>query len=493
MPFDDKIKLIKKNLTALLISEMLTRVMMLVFTIILARTYGKEQFGVYALALSIGGLFEIFFNMGLNTVFIQRVVGEKKPLQEELSTFLPLRILLSLASFACFIVFIILMGKNAATMEALALGGLYYTIASMVGFLWASFDAKQQMQYTAGIKLFQHIIIFVLGMFFIYYGYSISTIVGTYVIAICLAGLATIIIIHKYFTHIRPRIMTQKWKEIIHKGWPIALSGAFVFVYSYLDTIIISLNQGEQAVGLYQASYKIIGTLFILSSIINQAYFPSLIESHHQDKDKLQHIFDKTLKSVFFWSIPISIGGAMLSERIILFIFGPEYTGAIAVFTILIWNCIIYFASSAMTTLLYALGKQRETLKVFFIGAAVNTALNLYIIPKYGIEGAAITTLAAESAVLIGIYLLVKNHIKVKIIKHIWMPLVSAAFMALALSYINIERMAAVLTTINLVKPLFGIFESLILTVAFGGAVYFIVYFGLKQTSSKARTHLNKK
>lgn len=177
----------------------------------------------------------------------------------------------------------------------------------------------------------------------------------------------------------------------------------------------------------------------------------------------------------------------MLSERIILFIFGPEYTGAIAVFTILIWNCIIYFASSAMTTLLYALGKQRETLKVFFIGAAVNTALNLYIIPKYGIEGAAITTLAAESAVLIGIYLLVKNHIKVKIIKHIWMPLVSAAFMALALSYINIERMAAVLTNINLAKPLFGIFESLILTVAFGGAVYFIVYFGLKQTSSRVQ------
>jgi len=465
MPFDDKIKLIKKNLSALLISEMLTRVMMLIFTIILARTYGKEQFGVYALALSIGGLFEIFFNMGLNTVFIQRVVGEKKPLHEELSTFLPLRILLSLASFACFIVFIFLMGKSAATLESLALGGLYYTIASVVGLLWACFDAKQQMQYTAGIKLFQYIIIFGLGMFCVSYGYSISSIIGAYVISILLAGITTVIIIHKYFSHIRPRIMIQKWKDIINKGWPIALSGAFVFIYSYLDTIIISLNQGEQAVGLYQASYKIIGTLFILSSIINQAYFPSLIESHHQDKSKLQLIFDKTLKSVFFWSIPISIGGGMLAQRIILFIFGPEYAGATSVFTILIWNCIIFFASSAMTTLLYALGKQRETIKVFFIGALVNTALNLYIIPKYGIEGAAITTLAAESAVLIGIYLLVKKHITVKILKHIWMPLVSAAFMAITLSYVS--------------------FESLILTVALGGAIYFGVYFGLQRTSRK--------
>lgn len=409
MPFEDKLKLVKKNLSALLISEMLTRIMMLIFTIVLARTYGQEQFGVYALALSIGGLFEIFFNMGLNTVFMQRVVGEKKPLQEELSTFLPLRILLSLASYVCFIIFIFLMGKPEATMESLALGGLYYTIASIIGFLWATFDAKQQMQYTAGIKLFQHIIIFGLGMFFLFFGYPISSIVGTYVVAITLAGILTIIIIHKYFSKIKPRLMVREWKEIMYKGWPIALSGAFVFVYNYLDTIIISLNQGEQAVGLYQVSYKIIGTLVILSSVINQAYFPTLIETHHQEKEKLLHIFDKALKSVFFWSIPISIGGAMLAERIILFIFGPEYAAAGAIFRILIWNCIIYFASSAMTSLLYALGKQRQTLKVFFIGAVVNTALNLYIIPIYGIEGAALTTLAAESAVLIGIYLLVKK------------------------------------------------------------------------------------
>lgn len=472
MPFEDKIKLIKKNLSALLVSEMLTRVMMLVFTIILARTYGKEQFGIYALALSIGGLFEIFFNMGLNTVFMQRVVGEKKSLQEELSVFLPLRILLSLASYVCFIAFIFLMGKSEATLESLALGGLYYTIASIVGFLWACFDAKQQMQYTAGIKLFQYIIIFGLGMFFLSFGYPISSIVGAYVVSITLAGILTAIIIHKYFSKIKPYFETKKWREIIYKGWPIALSGAFVFVYNYLDTIIISLNQGEQAVGLYQVSYKIIGTLFILSSIINQAYFPSLIETHHQEKEKLLHIFDKALKSVFFWSVPISIGGVMLAERIILFIFGPEYAEATIVFRILIWNCIIYFASSAMTSLLYALGKQRDTLKVFFIGALVNTILNLFIIPRYGIEGAAITTLAAESAVLIGIYLLVKKYITVKILKHVWMPLVSAAFMAIILNEINLE--------------------SLILTIALGGVMYFIIYFGLQQTSSKAHAHLQK-
>ncbi|MCC7197622.1 polysaccharide biosynthesis C-terminal domain-containing protein, partial [Candidatus Peregrinibacteria bacterium] len=110
-------------------------------------------------------------------------------------------------------------------------------------------------------------------------------------------------------------------------------------------------------------------------------------------------------------------------------------------------------------------GKQRQTLKVFFIGAVVNTALNLYIIPIYGIEGAALTTLAAESAVLIGIYLLVKKHIPVRILKHIWIPLISAAFMAIALADIN--------------------FESLILTVTLGASIYFIVYFGLQQTSSK--------
>jgi len=465
MLFEEQLKLIKKNMSALLISEVLTRLMMLVFTIILARAYGKEQFGLYALALSIGGLFEIIFNMGLNTVFLQRVIGEKKPLQEELSVFLPLRIILSVASYGCFVIFIFLMGKSPIALESLALGGLYYTIASIVGFLWACFDARQKMQYTAGIKFFQYVIIFGLGMYFTLYNYPIGSIVGTYVISIVLAGIVTVVVINRYFSKIKSRVNITAWKAIIKSGWPIALSGTFVFMYNYLDTIIISLNQGEQAVGLYQVSYKIIGSLFILSSLINQAYFPSLIESHTQEKSKLITIFDKALKTVFFWSIPISVGGVMLGERIILFVFGPEYAAATTTFTILIWNCIIFFCSSAMASLLYALGKQRQTVKVFFIGALVNTALNLYIIPRYGIEGAAITTILAEIAVLIGVYVQVKKEIDVNIFKSVLLPLFCSTIMALALRFIN--------------------FESLILMIAMGGAIYFATYFGISFLNSR--------
>lgn len=484
--FEKTIKLVRKNFSFLLISELAIRLLMLILTIYLARIYGTTNYGIYALALSTGNLFEIIFNMGLGTVFMQRISGVKDSaetthqspahlkthLEEQLAIFLPLRIILSVISFGCFIIFSLALQKSSETFIALNLAGLYFSIFSINTFLWSCFDSRQKMHFTAIAKLILYLIIFGLGLYFIILRTSISLIISTYIVGTIASLIFTISIIHKYFSKIKFHVALPEWKKIIHEGWPIALSGTFVFVYNYLDTILISISKGENAVGLYSVSYKITGTIFILATLINQAYLPTLINTHANEPKQLGNIFNNALKAIFFWSIPITFGGFILAERIILFIFGQDYINSIGPFKILIWNCLIFFFSSALTNLLYALKEQKKVMKIFFAGAVVNTILNIFIIPRYGIEGAAITTILAEIVVLFGTYLIAKKFTQIHIFKNLLPALISSAIMAASLILIKID--------------------SLIITIGIGGLIYFGCYFMLTKINTLIKQNMDQ-
>lgn len=465
-------KIIRVNFSYLLGSEVAIRAMMLILTINLARAYSPEKFGIYALALTIGNLFEIIFNMGISTIFLQRVAGKHEEMQKELSLFLPLRIVLSTISFVFFVLFAAILQKNGETFFTLILAGLYFSLFSIEMLLWSCFDAKQKMKFTAGVKFLEYSVIFGIGMFFILRKAPMYDIMWGYLTGVILTTIITLILISKFFSKISFNFNWKEWLKIIAEGWPIALSGAFVFIYNSLDTVIISIMKGEEAVGLYQVSYKIIGTLFLFAMLINQAYLPPLIESWNKKDGKIGEIFRKGLRSIFFWSIPITFGAMILGDRIILYVFGEQYLAGVPAFKILIWNCVIFFLSSAMTNLLYAVKKQRSAMIMFFTGAVANTVLNIFMIPLFGIEGAALTTVLAELTVLIGMWWLTRKIIKLSFISSIWKPIVAGLIMSGGLLFIRTD--------------------SLFLVIGIGALIYFGMYFLLSKSTapSAVKIHL---
>jgi O-antigen/teichoic acid export membrane protein len=461
------ISLVRKNFTFLLTSEMLVRAMMLVFTIVLARLYGTENFGIYALALSAGNLFEIIFNLGLGTVFMQRVTGEDgtpedaaQRMRKELRVFLPLRVLLSLAGFIAMVAFAAAMQKNTETFLALVLAGLYFSLYSIETFLWNCFDSRQKMHFTAATKILKFTVIFGIGILLAVQKAPVHILMYAYIAGATVAIIATILLISKYFARVGWHNDFAAWKKIIAEGWPITLSGTFIFIYNSLDTIIISLTKGEHEVGLYQVSYKITGTIFILATLINQAYLPSLIGAVGKKDGALERIFNKSLKSIFFWSVPIAAGGMILGERIISYVFGNDYLPGVPAFRILVWNCVIFFLSSAMTNLLYAAKKQKTAVKIFFFGALANTVTNIFMIPMYGIIGAALTTVLAELIVLAGLYVLTRKIVKINLLKNTWQALSAVAVMSALMPLVSSE--------------------SLILTILAGALIYLGGYFLLQ-------------
>jgi O-antigen/teichoic acid export membrane protein len=100
------------------------------------------------------------------------------------------------------------------------------------------------------------------------------------------------------------------------------------------------------------------------------------------------------------WALPLGVGGALAAAPIIGVIYGAGFEPAVAPFRILIWSVITVYGNAAFAFLLIARGGDRRYLLAVVAGAIANVGLNIVIIPRAGMIGAAYVTIVSELTVL---------------------------------------------------------------------------------------------
>jgi O-antigen/teichoic acid export membrane protein len=132
-------------------------------------------------------------------------------------------------------------------------------------------------------------------------------------------------------------------------------------------------------------------------------------------------------------SLPMAVGGAILSSKLIRLVAGPEYAPAAPVLAILIWAPAILFIYIPVNSLVIS---QLTKKAVMITGAnvVVNIVGNLLLIPHFGIKAAAIMTVASESLQGIFYFYFVKKNITgFKFFANAYKPLFSALVMGAVL------------------------------------------------------------
>jgi len=85
-----------------------------------------------------------------------------------------------------------------------------------------------------------------------------------------------------------------------------------------------------------------------------------------------------------------------LAKRIILLIYGQEYTNATGALQILIWTLIFIFLNGLLGNTLVAINQQKRLTYIMGGGAILNIVLNMLLIPLLSYKGAAISTVVTE-------------------------------------------------------------------------------------------------
>ena len=239
------------------------------------------------------------------------------------------------------------------------------------------------------------------------------------------------------FYHVKKYIFykTEKYYDFNRHIIPImtffAMSVAVV-IYTNLDVVMLGLIKNTQEVGYYDIAIKIKIILVNIVTALGAVVLPRV--SYYIEKHKIEDFYSiitKSFELVSVVSIPLMIYFIIMADSSILVLAGDQYRESIKVMKVIMPTLVIIgFSNLLGIQILIPLEKEKIVVRSELIGAIVNVTLNIYFIPRLGAFGAAIGTLAAESAVLIIQYKYLQ-----KMIRPVWKNIeIKKIFVALSVS-----------------------------------------------------------
>ena len=171
-------------------------------------------------------------------------------------------------------------------------------------------------------------------------------------------------------------------------------------VYAVLDTTMLGFLTNDTQVGYYSAATKIVKMIIGILTSLATVLLPRLsycIEK--QDKNVFSSLLEKSMSVFWLLSMPMTVGIFLLTTPLLSTFSGTQFLDAQIPMKIISPLVFIISTASLLGSPLSAMRKEKISLVAVICGAITNVTLNFCLIPKYGVSGAAIGTVVAESIV----------------------------------------------------------------------------------------------
>lgn len=401
-----------KNFGSLFFSELFSKIMQFIIFVVLAREYGSIEFGTFGFGLSMAFFISIFVDFGLHRLLIREISRNKTEANRYLMHGLYIKlILLPVVFLFIFIYFnIFSYSKNTIIVTLYLCGSTIINSFNQVPL--AVFRAFQKMEFDAIIKTLRSIILFGGLLFLLAYKQPLVSVAQLFLFIEILLFIVSLYIIIKYFIKINFIFSIKLALDLISKTKYFALAVAFTSIYFYIDTIMLSIFHTQQSVGIYTAAYQLIIGLIFIPSMFSVVILPI---TSLKNKNSLQSIYNRANKYMLYSSALISTVLLFFSNELIHILYGPQYQEASKVISILSFFVILKFINITTGTILISLNMESKKLFAQFVTVLSNIFLNLLLIPKYGIIGAAVATLITECIFFLMYHIIIYFNAKISI------------------------------------------------------------------------------
>jgi len=367
----------------------------LIVSIFVARYLGPDNYGILNFTLSFVALFSVFSTLGLDAIIVRELVSEPSKRDELLGAGFLLRLSGSFLSIGLIFLVIRIMEIDPAInvfIYIVAFSALFQSL-NVIDFY---FRAKVISKYAVYVRIFSVTFSAVLKLLLILWKKDLIYFVGAIFIENILmaAGFAA--------AYAAQKLKVTDWKvnmatsiKLLSDSWPLIFSGLAIAVYMRVDQVMLNAYLGAKAVGIYAVAARISEGWYFIPIIIARSVFPAIVES----KQKGKYLYDlrmEQLYSLMVWTaLFIAFPVTFLSPVIIRALYGAQYIESVLVLKIHIWAGIFAFLGVALSKYLVTENLTKINFLITVVGMITNVILNIFLIPRYGVKGAAIATVVS--------------------------------------------------------------------------------------------------
>lgn len=429
---------VAKNTAALVSAEVVSKALMFVFVVYLARMLGDVEFGKYSFAFAFTGIFSILTAMGLDPLFVREVAGDKRLAARYLGGFLIIRVIASLVTLILIFVSINLMHYPHDTKNVVYLIGVYAVLNSIATLFKSLFQAFERMEYNAFIRVFDRVLLVIICLILLFKGF------GLFEVALAFLLVGAVVLITSYAVSasrfVKPELKFDPVfiKSSVKAALPFMFTSVFGVIYFSIDTVMLSVMKGDAVVGWYNAPYQIIAALLFIPGMFMAAVYPLMSQYYKTSRETLVVVYEKSLKYLTLAAVPLAVGTTVLADKFIILLYGPSYTNSIEILRLLIWCGALIFLNYMFSGLLAVIYQEKIRLWVSGFCALLNVILNLLLIPHFSMTGAAVATVITQLTLLaLGYHYVSKHFHKTSLAAHAIKPLASGLLMGAVTYYLR--------------------------------------------------------
>lgn len=407
----DSLSSIIKNTSFTIFIRALIGVARIILLLLIARKFGPADFGRLSLALSVVELFRFSADFGADTVLIRQFSINRLPAEKLLSSSLILKLLTASAGYIASIYAFWILYKNIDAIELLfILSASIYTTLLINAFV-SYYQAKLRMaeiMVSNVISAVVHIFLTLLGLFMDWSLIVLCTFIPA-------SEFLNLYLVHKVYKRSSRRTFSFDRKmilQLLREGVPVGLSNIMVATYMRLDNLMLGWFKGEAAVGEYAAAFRITEPFMLVFTSLSISLYASLSEAWGNSHTRIRPTVCKVIGSTVVITSCVAFFLSFLSENIIGLI-SRAYLNSAAVLPILGWSLLFKAVNAQLTAIINSKGLYKVITLTALANLIVNISLNLLLIPRYGIIGAALSVVVTES-----INTLIQSSYVVTLLRH---------------------------------------------------------------------------
>jgi O-antigen/teichoic acid export membrane protein len=401
---------VAKNTILLSSALVLQKILSFCFFLFIARRLGSLGTGQYVAAFSFSTLFGVFLDLGFSSVVTRDTARAPAEGGTILKTALFTKLFLAWLVYPALLLFVFILNKLGVghpPMMVVAIAGLIMIVDSL------SLTGASLLRGWQNLS-FESLAVVINKLSIIFFGVLLLWVWPNPVAVACsiLAGslISTAIIygaIMKQAAAASPQPFSiHSSRQLMRKSFPFALAAIFATAYGQVDSVILSIVQGNEAVGLYSVAAKTMNAFAFLPAAFSAAIFPSMSADFAQTGARLEWLLEESLRYLLIIAAPLAVGSFLYADVFVRLI-GPEYREAAAAVRILMPSLIFVFLSFPIGAILNSTNRQSWQTALIISSTVFNIGLNLYLIPRYSYIGASWAWLLTNVyMIVLGFYLI---------------------------------------------------------------------------------------
>lgn len=365
-----------------------------IMTMLVPRYLGPEKYGVITYAYSFVVIFSSFATLGLNDIAVKELLDKNNNKEEVVGTMVLMKLVASVFSIV-FINSIVLITNDSKIIRIAAL-------LQSLSLLFQSLDTLTyfyQSQYLSHKTAIINVMAYTITAAFRVYGLLHGKSVEWFAFAVSFDYL--VISIFLLFVYLKDghklAFNLNIGKKFLSKSYNYIFASLMIGIYGKIDVIILENNINETVVGYYSAATTLVNAWpFVLQALID-SFSPIIINKHQENKlGEYERHLKQMYATIFYVSLIVGVVILLFSDLIVGIIFGEAYLPASIPLKIVGFSSAFSYFGVARATWTQCENKISYEKIIYSLGAISSVILNLILIPKFGIVGAAISLTATQ-------------------------------------------------------------------------------------------------